>query len=265
MITILFLGDVVGRVGRQALKKRLSSLKKEHGVDLAIVNGENSAGGIGIDPGCAEEIFVAGADVITTGNHIWSKREIEGYLNANTHRIIRPANYAEGAPGAGYVVWKASNGVEVGVVNISGRVFMGDLVDCPFKKADEIFSTSLAEVKVKFVDFHAEATSEKVAMAHYLDGRASVVVGTHTHVQTADERILQGGSACITDVGMCGPRDSVIGMQKELVLQRFVTGRPIRFDVAKGEAQINGVLVKVDVSTGKAISIERVFEVLEAA
>ena len=258
MFKILFLGDVVGKVGRKALKEHLASIKARYSPDLTIINGENSAGGIGIEPGTAGEIFSAGADVITTGNHVWGKREVYPYLEANARKIIRPYNFAAGAPGKGVTFWEHSSGTRVAIVNLIGRVFMPDLVECPFRAFDAIERDELADCKLIFVDFHAEATSEKVALGYYLDGRATVVVGTHTHVQTADERILPKGTAYISDVGMCGPAESVIGVDVDLVLEKFLSGRPVRFDVAAGAPILCGVVICCDELTGRALSIERI-------
>ncbi len=261
MTKILFLGDVVGKPGRVALGHKLGSICSREKPDLVIANGENAAGGLGLDPGTAKEIFDAGVDVITTGNHIWKKREINSSLAANGSRILRPLNYPPGAPGSGVGIFEATNGQRVGVVNAIGRVFMPDYVDCPFRGVDSVLQDELKDVNIIFVDFHCEATSEKVAMGLYLDGRVSVVVGTHTHVQTADERVLPKGTAYITDVGMCGPRESVIGMSPEHIIERFLTSRPTRFEVPAGTSIINGVVVEVEETTGKANSIKRIFEI----
>lgn len=253
----MFLGDVVGKVGRRGLKDRLSKLRTEYSVDLVITNGENAAGGLGIDPGTADEIYSAGTDVITTGNHIWQKRTIEPYLEQNKHRIVRPANFPEGAPGVGCLRVQLADGAVLAVMNLQGRVFMNDLLDCPFRKADSLLQEHPADIY--FLDFHAEATSEKTALAQYLDSRVQMIVGTHTHVQTADERILPGGTAYITDAGMCGPHDSVIGVTSDSIIERFLSSRPTSFETAKGRTQINGVVFRLD---GRAVtSIERISEV----
>lgn len=259
-LRILFLGDIVGKPGRRAVREHLARLRRDHRADLVIANGENAAGGVGIDPGTADEIFGAGVDVITTGNHIWAKRDVYPYLDKNSHRMVRPYNCAPGAPGAGAIVVSAPDGTKVGVLNLLARVFMPDLVDCPFRAADRALSEDLAGAKVIFVDFHGEATSEKVAMGYYLDGRATVMVGTHTHVQTADERVLPRGLAYISDAGMCGPAESVIGVEVPTVLEKFVGGRPTRFEVAGGAPLLNGVIVSCDPATGRATSITRVLE-----
>lgn len=253
---LLMIGDIVGAAGRRAVKENVSGLVREFGIDLVVANGENSAGGNGITREVAREFFDNGIHVITMGNHVWSQKEIYTYINQE-NRIIRPANYPPGAPGLGVNIFKAANGVNVAVFNISGRVFMPAL-DCPFRKADEILEGLQGRVKVSLLDFHAEATSEKVAMGWYLEGRVSAVLGTHTHVQTADERILPGGTAYITDVGMTGPRDSVIGVTKEPVLEKFITQMPRRFEVARGLYQFNAVVVEVDDETGKARQISRI-------
>lgn len=253
---VLMIGDIVGRPGRRAVKDNLSGLVREFGVDLTVVNGENSAGGNGITREVGRELFAQGVDVITMGNHVWSQKEIFTYINQE-NRIIRPANYPPGAPGLGLNVFVARNGTEVAVINISGRIFMPEM-DCPFRKADELLAGLNGRVQVVLLDFHAEATSEKVAMGWYLDGRVSAVCGTHTHVQTSDERILPGGTAYITDVGMTGPRDSVIGVKKELVIEKFITQLPRRFEVANGPYQLNAVLIDIEDGTGRALSIQRI-------
>ncbi len=258
MYRILFLGDVVGKPGRRVLKDNLKSLSAEFSPNLIIGNGENSAGGLGIDPGTTEELFSAGIQVITTGNHVWNRREFVPVLQRESHRIVRPANFAPGAPGKGWCIWEGSDGVKVGVLNVEGRVFMTDLLDCPFRTADAILANELAGVDLVFLDFHAEATSEKVAAGHYFDGRVTAIVGTHTHVQTADERIFPKGLAYITDVGMCGPRDGVIGMSAEPVLEKFLSGLPSKFDVSKGATMINGVVIDFDSAARRATAIQRV-------
>lgn len=253
---LLMIGDIVGRPGRRAVKDNLSGLIREFNVDFTVANGENSAGGNGITREVGRELFAQGVDVITMGNHVWSHKEIFTYISQES-RIIRPANYPPGAPGLGLNIYVAKNGVEVAVMNISGRVFMPEM-DCPFRKAGELLAGLDNRVRVILLDFHAEATSEKVAMGWYLDGRVSAVCGTHTHVQTADERILPGGTAYITDVGMTGPRDSVIGVRKELVIEKFTTQLPRRFEVANSPYQLNAVLIDVEDDTGKALDIRRI-------
>jgi metallophosphoesterase (TIGR00282 family) len=252
---ILFVGDVVGAPGRRIVRERLKGLQRDVGADLTIVNGENAAGGAGLTTATAEELFAAGAEVVTTGNHVWDKREIVGLLEREP-RILRPANYPEGSPGAGVVVVTAA-GTRVGVVNLMGRVFM-PLVDDPFRAADRIVAELRGAAPVVIIDFHAEATSEKMAFAWYLDGRVAAVLGTHTHVATADARVLPGGTAFIADVGMTGPFDSVIGVKKEQAIERFRTSRSIPYETADGDVRLAAVIVDVDVSSGGATAIERI-------
>ncbi len=253
---LLMIGDIVGRPGRRAVKQNLPALVGQFGIDMVIANGENAAGGNGITREIAQELFSCGVDVITMGNHVWNQKEIYTYVNQEA-RIIRPANYPPGTPGRGWGSFRAKSGLEVGVINISGRIFMQEL-DCPFRKADELVGRFGSKEAVVLVDFHAEASSEKMAMGWYLDGRVSAVCGTHTHVQTADERILPGGTAYITDVGMTGPADSVIGVKKEMVIERFLTQMPRRFEVAEGLYQFNAVLIDVDEESGRASAIKRI-------
>jgi 2',3'-cyclic-nucleotide 2'-phosphodiesterase len=257
---ILFIGDIFGRPGRTIVKDRLAKLVREHAVDLIIANGENSAAGFGITPSLAEDLFELGVDVITTGNHVWDKREIVDYFdvaNGNQHdparRLLRPANYPEDMPGWG-MYEGAKNGVAYAVINLQGRIFMASNDD-PFRIADRL----LKEIKAKviLVDIHAEATSEKIAMGWYLDGRVTAVVGTHTHVPTADERVLPGGTAYITDVGMTGPYDGVIGVQKELVVGKFLSNMPVRFEPATGDVRLSAVVIECDPGTGRASGIQR--------
>lgn len=258
---IMFFGDVVGKPGRRALARVLPRTRESEAVDFVVANGENAAGGVGIDPGSARELLAAGVDVVTTGNHVWAKREIVDYIN-DSDVLIRPANFAPNAPGWGYTVKVGRQSRPVGVINLIGRVFMGPY-DCPFRAVDAVLENVSARARIILVDMHAEATSEKVAMGWYLDGRVSVVVGSHTHVQTADERILPGGTAYLTDAGMCGPRDSVIGVKREQVVRRFLTQMPGRFEVAEGSVIVQGALVDVDDETGAALAIRRFQEVVE--
>ena len=258
---ILFIGDIFGRPGRTIVRERLSGLVRENAIDLIIANGENSAAGFGITPQLAEELFELGIDVITTGNHVWDKREIVQYFEAadgNPHspakRLLRPANYASGLPGWGLYEGQ-KNGVAYAVINLQGRVFMASNDD-PFRTVDHLLKQIKA--KIIFVDIHAEATSEKISMGWYLDGRVTVVVGTHTHIPTADERVLPGGTAYITDVGMTGPFDSVIGVKKELVITRFLNNMPARFEAATGDVRLCAVVVECDDATGRAKEIKRV-------
>jgi metallophosphoesterase (TIGR00282 family) len=260
---ILFIGDIFGRPGRTIVKDRLPGLVKKHAIDLVIANGENSAAGFGITPQLAEDLLNLGIDVITTGNHVWDKREIVDYFESadgDVHnparRVLRPANYPADMPGWGLYEGEKA-GVPYAVINLQGRVFMA-ANDDPFRKVDEILKTVRA--KVIFVDIHAEATSEKVSMGWYLDGRVSVVVGTHTHIPTADERVLPKGTAYITDVGMTGPFEGVIGVQKELVIGRFLTNMPARFEPATGDVRLCAVVVDCDPASGRASRIERLME-----
>ena len=236
-IRILMIGDVVGRPGRRAVIDNVPGLVRDERINLTIANGENAAGGNGITREVAGELFSAGVEVITMGNHVWNKKEIYNLISRE-ERIIRPCNYPPGAPGAGYGRYETKNGIKVGVINLSGRVFMPDL-DCPFRKADEVLPVLRDWSNIILLDFHAEATSEKIAMAYHLEGKVSAVCGTHTHVQTADERVLPGGTAFITDLGMTGPMDSVIGVKKEAVLEKFITQIPKKFEVATGTYQFN--------------------------
>ena len=259
-MNILFIGDIFGRPGRTIVKDRLPELVKKYSVDLVIANGENSAAGFGITPQLADELFDLGIDVITTGNHVWDKREIIEYFQMaddNPHsparRILRPANFPATMPGWG-VYEGQKNGVSYAVINLQGRVFMGSSDD-PFQLVNKLLEK--IKSKVIFVDFHAEATSEKVAFGWYLDGRVTAIVGTHTHIPTADETVLPKGTAYQTDVGMTGPYDSVIGVRKELVIDKFVGGMPARFEAATGDVRLCGVIVECDATTGRASRIER--------
>ena len=251
---ILFVADVVGHPGREAVKALLPGLKKELRPNLTILNGENAAGGFGLTGKIAAELKGAGADVITSGNHVFAQKEFVGEL-PNLERVLRPANYPPQAPGQGSCMVE-SGGHQVLVMNLMGRIFL-DSLDDPFRAADAILAAH-PETRIVFCDMHAEATSEKTAMGWYLNGRASAVVGTHTHIPTADARILPGGTAYVTDVGMVGPRDGCIGMDKEVVVQRFLTGVPNRFVVASGPVTFNSVLVTINGSTGRATTIQRV-------
>ena len=248
-------GDIVGKPGRQITQEVVPRLKSEQGIDFVIVNGENSAGGIGITPDIAQTLLRHDINVITLGNHAWGKRDIFPFLDEEP-RLLRPDNYPPGAPGKGWGVYSCAAG-QVGVVSLQGRTFM-EPVDDPFRAIDGILETIHRRAKVVFIDFHAEATSEKQAFGWHVDGRASAVVGTHTHIQTADERILPGGTAYLTDVGMTGPADSVIGMKRDIVVPKFTSGLPARFEVAEGEAQLCGVIVDIEADTGRATAIRRV-------
>jgi len=253
---ILFIGDIVGSPGRKSVNKLLPGLKEEYSLDFVIANAENASGGSGIVPKVADELFNSGVDVITSGDHIWKKSEIYELLGREK-RILRPINFPASSPGKGSGIFKTKKGEKVGVINVNGRVFM-EALDCPFKTTLAAQKELVQEAKIIIVDIHAEATSEKVALGWYLDGKVSAVLGTHTHIQTADERILPQGTAYLTDAGMCGPYDSVIGRKVENVLERFITGLPVRFEVAEGNIQLHGAVLDIDEKTGKAGSIERV-------
>lgn len=251
---ILVVGDVMGKPGRTTLKAFLG--KNRNNYDFIIVNGENAAAGFGITEKLAEEFLSWGVDVITSGNHIWDKKEIYEYLSW-TDRLIRPLNYPKGVPGEGYTIKEARNGEKVAVVSLQGRVFMPP-IDCPFGKIDEVMEDIRKETKYVIVDVHAEASSEKVALGHYLDGRASAVYGTHTHVQTADDKILDRGTGYLTDAGMTGSQNGVIGMTKESIIPKFLTALPQRFEVATGNERLNGIDITLDSETGMCEKIERI-------
>lgn len=255
---ILFIGDIVGEPGRRAVVELVPGLRRRHEVDLVIANGENSAGGSGITPKTAEEIFAGGVDVITSGDHLWDQKEVMGLLKGET-RFVRPLNYPAGTPGQGSVVVQLNNRAPVAVMNLQGRTFMPDL-DNPFICARAEVERLRVVTKVIFVDFHAEATSEKAAMGRMLDGQVSAVVGTHTHVQTADEQIFPGGTAFLSDAGFTGPHESVIGREIEPIIKRFTTLQPQRFAVAEGGVKLQGVLININPHTGRAEKIERVSE-----
>lgn len=252
---VLFVGDIVGNAGRTALRAFLPKLRDRYRLDAVIANGENAAGGFGITEKVASEIFSLGVDAITSGNHIWDKKEAVKYL-AREKRVLRPLNYPPGVPGTGSIILDVMSGLKLAVLNVSGRVFMQNY-DCPFR-GTEAELERLREVTANIVvDFHAEATSEKIAFGYFFDGRVSAVIGTHTHVQTADEKILPGGTAYITDVGMTGPVDSVIGVNKEQIIGRFLNLMPIRFEVSKGPAVLSAVVLELDENSGKCLSIHR--------
>jgi len=252
---VLFVGDIVASPGRAALAALLPRLRDRYRLDFVIANGENAAGGFGITEAVASDMFSLGVDIITSGNHVWDKKEAVGYLPRES-RVLRPLNYPPGVPGAGSIVYEAADGAKVAVLNLSGRVFMANY-DCPFRGADRELERLGDVTNVVIVDFHAEATSEKIAFGHYLDGRVSAVVGTHTHVQTADEKILPGGTAYITDVGMTGPADSVIGVRKDQIINRFLNLMPTRFEAAQGPAVFSAVIIEVAEKTGKSTAIHR--------
>lgn len=254
-MNILFIGDVVGRPGRETLARHLPRLVEQFDVDLTVANAENAAGRAGITPQVAEDLWNYGVDVITLGDHAWDQKEILPAI-AELDRLLRPANYPE-APGRGFTVVDTRKGVRVGVLNLLGRVFIPWHVDCPFRCADRVLAELAGAADVVVVDFHAEATSEKVAMGWYLDGRVGAVIGTHTHVQTADDRLLPGGTAYISDAGMTGPADGVIGVDRQKVLERFLTQRPTAFALAQGARQFNGVLISVNPASARAEHIHR--------
>src|SRR5882724_2596508 len=254
-MNILFIGDIFASAGRGLVARNLQDIISEEKIQLAVANAENSAGGFGVTPLIAEELFSIGVDVLTTGNHVWDKKEIFDYLPRQPN-LLRPANYSAELPGQGVVVRKARNGVDVAVINLQGRVHL-PATDCPFRRADQIIESLDPDVKVRLVDFHAELTSEKMAMGWHLNGRVSAMLGTHTHVPTADERILSEGTAYQTDVGMTGPYDSVIGSEKNQALRRFLTGMPIRLDSSKSGAELHATIVTVDPATGRATGIRR--------
>jgi 2',3'-cyclic-nucleotide 2'-phosphodiesterase len=257
-LTVLVIGDIVGKPGRTSVADVLPKLQAAESIDFVIANAENAAGGSGITPGIAQELFGLGVHVLTSGNHIWSKREIYEVMQ-HDHRILRPINYPKASPGVGAAVYDVPRGPKIGVVNVMGRVFM-DSCDCPFHAVTAAVAQLRKETPIIMVDMHAEATSEKIAMGWHLDGTVSCVFGTHTHVQTADERILPEGTAHITDVGMTGPHDSVIGRRTDQVLHRFVTHMPIRYEMATENPQLHGALVTIDARTGRATAIRRVAE-----
>ncbi len=255
-MNILFIGDIVGRPGRQSAALWLPHLRKQYAVDLVVANGENAAGGLGITPAILRELLGMGIHVVTMGNHTWRKREFVKHIDV-FRTVVRPANYAEGVPGRGAAIYTLEDGRKAGVINLLGRVYM-EPTACPFVAGARAAEELRQETPLVLVDMHAEATSEKVAMGWHLDGKCTAVLGTHTHVQTADERVLPGGTAYITDVGMTGPRDSVIGVEREPVLHRFLTGMPVEFKVAKGVSAFSGVVVEADDATGTARSITRI-------
>ncbi|SHH12643.1 hypothetical protein SAMN02745221_01742 [Thermosyntropha lipolytica DSM 11003] len=259
-MNILVIGDIVGRPGRRAVKNILPAIQKEYDVIFTIANAENAAGGRGLSRSVMDELLNCNIDVLTMGNHVWDNKEINTFID-DEPRLIRPANYPPYCPGQGYHIYNAGFGVKIAVVNLSGRVFLPSL-DCPFRTMEEILKDIKDKADIIIVDFHAEATSEKLAFAYYFDGRVTAILGTHTHVQTADERILPGGTAYITDLGMTGPYDSILGMEKSSVIEKFLTQRPTRFEVAGGPAQFQGALLRVDDNTHKALSINRISHML---
>lgn len=254
---VLFLGDIVGRPGRSAVRELLPELSREYLPDVILGNIENAAGGVGVKPEQVRELGAQGICLFTSGNHIFARQEIIPYLSKDESIVIRPINFSEGSPGRGFHVLTLPDGRKLGVINAIGRVMMDSSYQCPFLAVNSLLENELKDVRCRFVDFHAEATSEKVAFAHYLDAKIAAVVGTHTHVQTADERILKGGTATISDVGMCGAYDSVIGFAIKPVVQRFLSGKG-NLSVAKGAFQVNAVFIEIDDESGKALVIERI-------
>lgn len=253
---VLFIGDIVGKVGRQTVSACLPGLVDKHNIDLVIANGENVAAGFGLTESLVKDLFRMGIHVITTGNHVWDKKEFVGYISKED-RVIRPANFAPGVPGFGSILHGLPDGTKIGVLNLAGRIFMTP-VDCPFRTAQSEIEKLQNEAKIIIVDLHAEATSEKVAFGYFVDGKVSAVIGTHTHVQTADEKILSDGTAYITDVGMTGPAHSVIGIDVDQIIRRFLTGMPDRFETAQGQGIFSAVVIAIDKDSGKATGIERI-------
>ena len=260
MLTILFLGDVVGEPGRNAVIAQLPRLKELHAVDFVIVNGENAAGGRGITPKITIDLLRAGVSVVTTGDHIWDQKEIFSFIDTEP-RLLRPVNYPPGAPGNGSIVLETAKG-KVGVINVQMRTFMQPILENPFPAIDAAVAAMRQETPVIFVDAHGETTSEKIAIGRFLDGKVSAVIGTHTHVQTADEQIFPGGTAFLCDAGMCGPANSILGRTVESIVNRFISNLPAIFPVAKGEVRLCGVTVSIDETTGRAISVKRVNELI---
>jgi len=253
---LLFIGDIVGKVGRNTVRASLPDLVDQYKIDMVIANGENIAGGFGLTVSLVNDLYDMGVQVVTTGNHVWDKKDFVTYISKD-NRVLRPANFAPGVPGYGSIICRLPDGTKVAVLNLSGRVFMAN-VDCPFRKALSEIEALERETNIIIIDFHAEATSEKIAFGYFVDGKASAVIGTHTHVQTADEKILQHGTAYITDVGMTGPVRSVIGIDVEQIIQRFLTGMPDRFETAQGKGILSAVVVAISSETGKAESIQRI-------
>lgn len=261
MFRVFMIGDIVGRPGRSIVKKLVRDIRKKRNIDIVIANGENAAGGNGITEEITNELFNNSVDIITMGNHTWDKKEILQFIE-HEPRLIRPANYPPNTPGRGSNVFRFNNGIKLGIINLSGRVYLPPL-DCPFRIASDIVEEMRKVTKNIIIDFHAEATSEKIAFGWYMDGKVSAVIGTHTHVQTADDRILPNGTGYITDVGMTGPRDSVLGVDKEIVINKFLTQMPARFEVASGVSQLNGLILDIDEKTGIVLKMERVQETLK--
>jgi metallophosphoesterase (TIGR00282 family) len=263
MLTILFLGDIVGEPGRSAVVTRVPHLKQQHGVDFVVVNGENAAGGRGITPRITIDLLRAGVSVITTGDHVWDQKEIFAFIDTEP-RLLRPINYPPGAPGLGSIVLETAKG-KVGVINVQARTFMQPILENPFRAIDDAVALMREETRTIFVDVHGETTSEKIAIGRFLDGRVSAVVGTHTHVQTADEQIFEGGTAFLCDAGMCGPATSILGRSIDPIVNRFISNLPAPFPVARSEVRLCGAVIEVDESTGRATRISRINELVTAA
>lgn len=259
-MNILVIGDIVGKPGRRAIKETLSKIQNDYNIEFTIANAENAAGGRGLTRDVMGELLNSNIDVLTMGNHVWDNKDIFNFIE-DEPRLIRPANYPEPCPGQGYHIYTAGFNIKVAVINLSGRVYLPAL-DCPFKKLDEILTNIKGKSDLIIVDFHAEATSEKLALGFYSDGKVTAVLGTHTHIQTADERILPQGTAYITDLGMTGPVDSILGMNKDEVINRFITQRPTRFEVATGQAQIQGVILEIELELGRVKKIQRISQVV---
>jgi metallophosphoesterase (TIGR00282 family) len=260
MLTILFLGDIVGEPGRSAVIAHVPRLKREHAIDFVVVNGENAAGGRGITPKITVDLLRAGVAVITTGDHVWDQKEVLSFIETEP-RLLRPINYPEGAPGVGWIVLETAKG-KVGVINVQARTFMQPILENPFRALDQAVAEVRQETAVILVDVHGETTSEKIAIGRFLDGRVSAVIGTHTHVQTADEQIFEGGTAFLCDAGMCGPANSVLGRAIDPILHRFISNLPALFPVAKGDVRLCGALIDVEETTGRAVRITRVNELI---
>ena len=260
MLRVMMVGDIVGRPGRKTARECVRTYRKKYNLDLVIANGENAAGGNGITETIANELYNADIDIITMGNHTWDKKEILDFIE-HEPRLVRPANYPPETPGRGSTIVRLGKNLDIGIINISGRVFLPPL-DCPFRIAEKLAGEINTVTPVIIVDFHAEATSEKMAFGWFMDGKVSAVIGTHTHIQTADERILPQGTGYITDVGMTGPRDSVLGVDKEIVIHKFLTQMPARFEVTDGVTQFDALLLEIDESTGKTLSITRIKDYL---
>jgi len=258
MLKLLFLGDIIGEPGRRAVIDTVPVWKRERGIDFVIVNGENSAGGRGITPRITIDLLRAGVAVITTGDHVWDQKDLASFIDTEP-RLLRPINYPDGVPGAGSIVLETPKG-KVGVINVQGRTFMQPSLDNPFRVLDAAVARMREETPIIFVDAHAETTSEKIAIGRFLDGRVSAVVGTHTHTQTADERVFPGGTAFLCDAGMCGPTESILGREIDPIVQRFICSMPVSFPVAHGPVSLCGAMIEIDETTGRALSIQRVAE-----